>query len=441
MPEQVTQLRLFVASPGDVAEERASIDAVVDELNRTIGRTKKLAVRVVKWETDSVPGFGSDPQAVINDQVSIEEIDIFVGVLWARFGTATPRALSGTQEEFERAYQRWKQNPASMAIMMYFCDRPVPPSIDAAQLRAVQEFRSTVGVLGGLFASFMSLSDFKDKFRAHLTKVMAEFRLDGALPSAVPVLPVPPLPTAGPASTTTSSEPDPRALRVDSYRLTTTMEQPRLRRVGLPKAESAFWRAAANNGSSYSYFPLASRVHPSLVREHYIELNVDEQQRSARTILDDGGGVWTEEVNSSQADRPVLDAAGVIRKMARYALVVGRMQLGLGITDPLVLNTSIEGLDRRFYLQADPRDLDHGDPALWTVSSFQLLENQILRAQATLDPGQVHEEEYLVNLVHGMQEALFFPLRVGPSFRTGLTHSISYTVEAVRRCVREAAVG
>ena len=33
-------------------------------------------------------------------------VDIFVGILWSRIGTATADAVSGTVQEFEEAYWR-----------------------------------------------------------------------------------------------------------------------------------------------------------------------------------------------------------------------------------------------------------------------------------------------------------------------------------------------
>ncbi|MYD31374.1 MAG: DUF4062 domain-containing protein, partial [Nitrospira sp. SB0661_bin_20] len=62
---------------------------------------------VVRWETRTTPGFGKDPQDVINKQIS-DAYDIFIGIMWTRFGTPTPRAGSGTEEEFLRAYDRYK---------------------------------------------------------------------------------------------------------------------------------------------------------------------------------------------------------------------------------------------------------------------------------------------------------------------------------------------
>ena len=40
MPEQVTKVRVFLASPGDVAAERERLVRVVDGLNRTLGQDK-----------------------------------------------------------------------------------------------------------------------------------------------------------------------------------------------------------------------------------------------------------------------------------------------------------------------------------------------------------------------------------------------------------------
>ena len=42
MTEQVTKLRVFVASPGDVRKERERLGGVIDELNRGIAAEKGL---------------------------------------------------------------------------------------------------------------------------------------------------------------------------------------------------------------------------------------------------------------------------------------------------------------------------------------------------------------------------------------------------------------
>ena len=127
MARSETILRIFVASPKDVAEERASLEDVVRELNLTWSKNLGIRLELVKWETHAYPGIGTDPQAVINEQIG-DDYDIFVGIIWKCFGTPTERANSGTAEEFDRAYKRFRENPDQLRIMFYFRDAPVAPS-------------------------------------------------------------------------------------------------------------------------------------------------------------------------------------------------------------------------------------------------------------------------------------------------------------------------
>ena len=104
---KVDLLKVFVASPGDVSEEREVVRDVIDDLNRSVASEKGLTLQVVGWETDARPGFGGDPQSLVNAQIAdMTRYDLFIGVLWDRFGTPTPRAGSGTEEEFNRAVGR-----------------------------------------------------------------------------------------------------------------------------------------------------------------------------------------------------------------------------------------------------------------------------------------------------------------------------------------------
>jgi hypothetical protein len=124
MPRTETVLQIFVASPGDLSDERRALDDVVGELNATWERTLGIRLDLWRWETCGYPGVSSDPQAVINVEVPLD-YDIFVGLMWARFGTATPRAGSGTEEEFLAAKARHEGNPSSVHIMFYFKETPL----------------------------------------------------------------------------------------------------------------------------------------------------------------------------------------------------------------------------------------------------------------------------------------------------------------------------
>src|SRR5450432_2908525 len=101
---QVDKLFIFLASPGDVSIERRHVEEVVADLNRTVASDKGVILQVVRWEDDAFPGYGQDAQALINAQIAkMADYALFVGIMWNRLGTPTPRGASGTVEEFEAA--------------------------------------------------------------------------------------------------------------------------------------------------------------------------------------------------------------------------------------------------------------------------------------------------------------------------------------------------
>jgi hypothetical protein len=126
MPRHEKVLSVFVASPSDVTDERTKLEEVVNELNITWSREFGVRLELVRWETHSFPSKGADAQDVINTQIP-EDYDIFIGIMWCRFGTPTKRAESGTLEEFLRAKARHDENPSSVDIMIYFKDESVSP--------------------------------------------------------------------------------------------------------------------------------------------------------------------------------------------------------------------------------------------------------------------------------------------------------------------------
>jgi hypothetical protein len=175
MPRRETILSVFVASPSDVAEERAALEDVVRELNSTWGRPLGCRLDLVRWETHAIPGLGIDAQEVIDRSVP-QDADIFIGMLWSRFGTPTHRAESGTREEFDRAVARYRRDQSSVRIMFYFKDEPLAPSqLDPDQLRQIHEFRRELGQLGGLYWKFNTLEEFQNLVRVHLSRVAQEW--------------------------------------------------------------------------------------------------------------------------------------------------------------------------------------------------------------------------------------------------------------------------
>lgn len=184
-------IRIFASSPGDVTDERDQLGAVVQELNTTLRALvpeKGMDLELVRWETHTHPDLAGEAQSVVDQQLG-EDYDVFVGIMWARFGTPTSQAGSGTEQEFRAAYSGWEERRRPRHILFYFCEEPVPMSVagpNAAQLGAVHEFRTELE-RKGLIGSYPAHGDFAGKVRPDLVRVISRLLHAGEAPAQVAV--------------------------------------------------------------------------------------------------------------------------------------------------------------------------------------------------------------------------------------------------------------
>jgi len=172
MPRTVVAYKVFLASPGDVKEERKIVKKVIDTYNQ-IHSCENIKLELLCWEDSTHPSFGDYPQEVVNSQIG-DDYDVFIGILWARFGTPTPKYESGTEEEFHRAFKRYK-NGDSIKLMVYRKDKSIPPSsINVEQLQKINRFTSEVGKLGGYYFTFTEEMQFQDMLLKHLDRAIRE---------------------------------------------------------------------------------------------------------------------------------------------------------------------------------------------------------------------------------------------------------------------------
>jgi len=125
-------LRVFIGSPGDVEIERGVAYKVINDVEEILRVFKDhhLAgfvqpLRAIGWEKVA-PNMGL-PNQVILDKFPVEESDICIFILWKRLGTppktksATGKFfLSGTEEEFVRAFEQRKKSPNGRPIIMLY---------------------------------------------------------------------------------------------------------------------------------------------------------------------------------------------------------------------------------------------------------------------------------------------------------------------------------
>jgi len=191
MPHPTQLVRIFLASPGDVSDERSAARRIIAETNRTIASSQGITLQLVGWDTDTVPQLGADPQSIVNSQIAdAGDYDLFIGIMWNRFGTPTPRAGSGTEEEFRHAVDA-QRSTGRPHIMFYFCKSPTALErlevID--QKRKVVQFREEVETMG-LVQTYGDAIEFERLFREHLHRWL--MTLDPKVPAPPSRLVTPP---------------------------------------------------------------------------------------------------------------------------------------------------------------------------------------------------------------------------------------------------------
>jgi hypothetical protein len=165
--------KIFIASPSDVQEEREVCDKVFDGINKNIGHIYGFRVESKKWEKDARPSFGHDGQDVINKQL-LDDFQLFIGIMWHKFGTPTPRGGSGTEEEFDLAFEKLK-NGKTLDLLMYFNQENGDPfSLDMEQVNKIKEYKKKIAGLGGLYTHYNGADQFETHLYDHLNSFFRE---------------------------------------------------------------------------------------------------------------------------------------------------------------------------------------------------------------------------------------------------------------------------
>ncbi len=193
-------LRVFLASPGDVGEERAIARDVVEKLPKDPLLRDRIAVDVVSWDG---PG-GAAMEANLTPQEAIKqglkrpsECDIALVILWSRMGTPLPASWavkadgspyrSGTEWEYLDALQA-AQKTGSPKVLVYRRTGVLNVAVNdperdqkAKQWDAVQaffaEFRNPDGSFRGAYNEYANAVELRDRLEDHL-KALVKERLD-----------------------------------------------------------------------------------------------------------------------------------------------------------------------------------------------------------------------------------------------------------------------
>jgi LuxR family glucitol operon transcriptional activator len=197
MSQLVKQLRVFLASPGDVTEERQIAIEILERLQSDPAFRDRIAIQAVAWDKrGAAPPMLANltPQDAISQGLPLPcDCDIVIVIFWSRIGTPLPPQYkraddtffrSGTEWEFENAVNGCR-NKGRPSVLLYRRMEKLQISPDDAQAQekfsqymAVQSFFdafiTTGGVMKGGYNQYQTVRDFKEALEGHLRQLLPQ---------------------------------------------------------------------------------------------------------------------------------------------------------------------------------------------------------------------------------------------------------------------------
>ena len=218
---QPVTFRIFLASPGDVQDERSLARAVIEQVRSERAFRGRIQLECIAWDQ---PGVEVAMEAAFTPQEAIarglpkpSQCDLVAVIFWSRMGTPLPADyakpdgtpyLSGTEWEYQDAVTEAKRS-GRPAVWLYRRTQTPALSLDDVHFdEKRRQWEMVRSFFGGLVGEDGSLSggvnhyqtpdEFRRKFEQHLrdrlTKVLQEISGPGQ-EGAHKAAPVSPLPT------------------------------------------------------------------------------------------------------------------------------------------------------------------------------------------------------------------------------------------------------
>lgn len=128
MTESANTIRIFISSPGDVAEEREKARRVIETLQR---QYSQVVLQPLLWEDLALPATASFQES-IDYLLHRERIDIAIFIIWSRLGSPLGPAIkradgtpynSGTEREFDLMLAAFEQSGQKSPIILAYTRR------------------------------------------------------------------------------------------------------------------------------------------------------------------------------------------------------------------------------------------------------------------------------------------------------------------------------
>ncbi len=194
MTTDFEEIKVFLSCPEDAIKEGDFLNVVEQSIQdgNIYFRKFGLQLELRHWKKNIWLGRGKPRvQDRINHRL-VENCDIFLGILWTRFGSPPGTNLegmsysSGTEEEFYLAKKLDKE------LWVFFCDSPISPSkIDTQQLEKVRGFKEALKSEQIEYAEFSSKEGFCRLLKQNISEWLGEKYSIQTIEKGEPFTPLP----------------------------------------------------------------------------------------------------------------------------------------------------------------------------------------------------------------------------------------------------------
>lgn len=198
LPALPRHIRIFLSSPGDVADERAIAFQVFDQLPYDPLLRGRLTLEVVAWDK---PGADTPLLATMTPQEAINrglpkpsECDIVLVLFWSRMGTILPHPdyqkpdgshyLSGTEWEYQDAYAAAQASGLPLLVVYRRTERislypDMPDFVERyEQWKRIEEFFASFtnpdGSIRQGYNLYATTDEFRTKIERHIRALIAQ---------------------------------------------------------------------------------------------------------------------------------------------------------------------------------------------------------------------------------------------------------------------------
>lgn len=182
-------IRVFLASPGDVAKEREIVRKTIKNLPNDPQFRNRITTQIIAWE--EMGGVGMDPMIPPQEAISRglgrpSECDLVIVIFWARMGSPLPldqykkpdgsAYLSGTEWEYLDALRQSERTNGKRPIIRVYrrLEDPNIPATDSKRLQQKQLVDDFFAGFGGSrgWNGYDDVDDFRKKLQFNLREAV-----------------------------------------------------------------------------------------------------------------------------------------------------------------------------------------------------------------------------------------------------------------------------